>query len=122
VKLERYPETLAIVELGPGADVPKWAESSSLFAVIATATETTVVCAARNVPTKSRHERPFTAFHVHGTSEEIDKPAGTRTIATLSGDWFLVPGEHADAAAEEWRRSGHDVEPATPIQQQGQQK
>ena len=66
VKLTRYPETLAVVRLGPGAEVPAWAESSSIFSVTATATETSVVCAARNVPTKSVHQRPFTAFEVEG--------------------------------------------------------
>ena len=48
-KLSRYPETLAVVRLGPGTEVPKWAESSSLFSITATATETSIVCAARTV-------------------------------------------------------------------------
>ncbi len=56
--LRRFPEDLAVVRLGPGADVPDWAESSSIFSVTATATETSVVCAARQVPKKSRHAAP----------------------------------------------------------------
>ena len=35
--LAEYPEKLAIVKLGPGAEIPTWAESSSLFSVTATA-------------------------------------------------------------------------------------
>ncbi|QCC77159.1 hypothetical protein [Nocardioides daphniae] len=66
--LEQYPEQLAVVRFGPGAAIPPWAESSSIFSVTATATETSVVCAARNVPTKARHERSFTAFAVKGPS------------------------------------------------------
>ena len=66
MKLSRYPETLAVVRLGPGTEVPAWAESSSLFSVTATATETSIVCAARSVPKKSVHQRPFTAFEVEG--------------------------------------------------------
>ena len=65
-KLSRYPETLAVVRLGPGAEVPSWAESSSLFSITVTATETSIVCAARSVPKKSVHQRPFTAFEVEG--------------------------------------------------------
>ena len=34
--LEQFPEKLAVVRLGPGAEVPAWAESSSLFSVTAT--------------------------------------------------------------------------------------
>jgi uncharacterized protein len=112
VRIESYPETLAIVKLGPGADVPKWAESSSLFAIIATATETTLVCAARNVPTKTPHERPFTAYRAETKGVEV--PAGARVVATLDTDWVLVPGDDVESAEEEWRRSGHDVAPATP--------
>jgi hypothetical protein len=37
-RLSRYPETLAVLKLGPGAEVPAWAESSSIFSVTATAT------------------------------------------------------------------------------------
>jgi hypothetical protein len=125
--LERYPERLAVVRLGPGADVPAWAESSSLFSVTATATETSVVCAGRNVPKKVRHEGPFAAFAVAGPLDfaligvlvALLQPlaeAGISvfTISTFDTDWILVPFERADAAVEEWRRRGHDVVIATP--------
>lgn len=127
--LARYPERLAVVRLGPGADVPAWAESSSLFSVTATATETSVVCAGRNVPKKVRHEGPFAAFAVSGPLDfaltgvlvALLQPlaeAGISvfTISTFDTDWILVPFERADAAAEEWRRRGHDVVIATPAQ------
>ncbi len=55
-----------MVRLGVGAEVPAWAESSSIFSVTVTATETSLVCAARSVPTKARHERGFIAFEVQG--------------------------------------------------------
>jgi hypothetical protein len=125
--LSRYPETLAVVRLGPGAEVPGWAESSSIFSVTATATETSVVCAARNVPKKSVHQRPFTAFEVQGPldfaltgvlAQLLQPLADARisvfTLSTFDTDWILVPGEDADRAAEEWRRSGHEVQPAVP--------
>jgi hypothetical protein len=127
VKLARYPETLAVVKLGPGAEVPAWAESSSIFSVTATATETSVVCAARNVPTKSVHQRPFTAFEVEGPLDFAltgvlagllqplaEAGISVFTLSTYDTDWVLVPGGDADRAEEEWRRSGHTVAPATP--------
>src|SRR5690606_32555116 len=66
VKLAVYPETLAVVRLGPGAEVPSWAESSSIFSITATASETSIVCAARSVPGKAVAQKPFTAFAVEG--------------------------------------------------------
>jgi len=126
--IDQFPEQLAVVRLGPGAPIPDWAESSSIFSVTATATETSVVCAARNVPTKARHERSFTAFAVQGPLAldqvgvlvELLAPlaeAGISvfTISTFDTDWILVRKPQADAAAEEWRRRGHTVAPAVPV-------
>jgi uncharacterized protein len=112
-QIDVFPETLAVVRLGVGVEVPRWAESSSVFAVIATATETTLVCAARSVPTKTHHERPFTAFRFEGRAAEV--PEGARVISAFDHDWVLV--QDGEAAAEEWRRSGHTVAPATPRDQ-----
>jgi hypothetical protein len=127
VKLSRYPETLAVVRLGPGTEVPRWAESSSLFSITATATETSIVCAARSVPTKAVHQRPFTAFEVEGPLDfaltgvlaELLAPLAAAeisvfTLSTFDTDWILVPGAEADRAAEEWRAAGHEVTAAVP--------
>jgi hypothetical protein len=38
--LEQFPEKLAVVKLPAGAEIPTWAESSSLFSITATALET----------------------------------------------------------------------------------
>jgi hypothetical protein len=128
VKLSRYPETLAVLKLGPGAEVPLWAESSSIFSVTATATETSVVCAARNVPTKAVHQRPFTAFEVAGPLDFAltgvlvglltplaEAEISVFTLSTFDTDWILVPAGDADRATEEWRRAGHEVTAAVPV-------
>lgn len=125
--LLRYPETLAVVRLGPGADIPAWAESSSVFSVTATATETSVVCAGRNVPAKVPHQKPFTAFRVDGTLEFTatgvlvallaplaDADISVFTLSTFDTDWILVPAGAADDAEEAWRRTGHTTAPADP--------
>lgn len=127
MKLKRYPETLAVVRLGAGTEVPAWAESSSVFSVIATATETSVVCAARSVPAKSVNQKPFTAFAVEGPLDfavssvllELLTPmaeAGINvfTLTTFETHWILVRVEDADRAAEEWRRRGHEIDAAVP--------
>lgn len=126
--LARYPETLAVVRLAPGAEVPGWAESSSVFSITATATETSLVCAGRSVPRKARHQKPFTAFCV---TDELgfdqvgvlvalltplaDEGIAIMTLSTYDTDWILVPTADADRAEEAWRRSGHSVAPAVPV-------
>ncbi|MCD6641028.1 MAG: hypothetical protein LT071_14085 [Nocardioides sp.] len=123
----RFPETLAVVRLGPGTDVPAWAESSSVFAIIATATETTLVCAARSVPGKAPAIRPLTAFQVKADAGSRGSTAaalagaatevGAEVLAydTFEHTWLLVPVASADAVEEEWRRRGHTVAPAVPV-------
>jgi len=126
--LAEYPERLAVVRFGPGSEVPAWAESSSIFSVTATATETSVVCAARNVPTKAVHRKHYTAFAVAGPLDRSEvgvavdllvplAEAGVPvlTLSTHDTEWLLVPTDRAEAAAEEWRRRGHDVAPAVPV-------
>ncbi|WP_426246243.1 ACT domain-containing protein [Nocardioides sp. LHG3406-4] len=128
MKLHQFPETLAVVKLPPGGEVPEWAESSSIFSITATATETSLVCAGRSVPTKSVHQKPFTAFQVEGPLDfaltgvlsELLVPLAEAeisvfTLSTYDTDWLLVPTKDADRAAEEWRRRGHEVAPATPV-------
>ena len=127
MKLEQFPETLAVVRLAPGAEVPSWAESSSLFSVTATARETSLVCARRSVPKKAQQAGPFTAFAVEGPLDFsltgilstllqplADAEISVFTISTFDTDWVLVPVGDADRAAEEWRRQGHEVAPAVP--------
>jgi hypothetical protein len=125
--LHRYPETLAVLRLGPGAEVPAWAESSSIFSITATSTETSIVCAARNVPPKARHQKPFTAFEVQGPLDfaltgvlaELLGPLAEAGISvftqsTFDTDWILVPTAEADRAAAVWLERGHTVADAVP--------
>ncbi len=120
--LKRYAEQLAVVRLGPGADVPSWATSATLFSVTATATETSLVCGMAGVPRKARPEGPFTAFEVEGPLDFAltgilsallaplaEEEISVFTISTFDTDWVLVGTDAADRAEESWRRSGHDV-------------
>jgi len=126
--LQEFPEKLAVVRLPPGSEIPAWAESSSLFSITATATETSLVCAGRNVPTKQVAQKGLTAFAVQGPLDlalvgvlagllvplaEAGVPVFT--ISTYDTDWILVPIADAERAAEAWRRRGHTVVAAVPV-------
>lgn len=126
--IAQYPETLAMVRLGAGSEIPDWAEASSILAVCATATETTLVCATRSVPRKVPAHRPLTAFAVPGevtgagamrlpdllaAATEVDVPV--LVVTTFEAHWLLVPRDDADRAADQWRRRGHEVAPAVPV-------
>ena len=127
-RLEQFPEKIAVVQLGPGAEVPAWAESSSLFSITATALETSLVCAARNVPKKAKQAGPFTPFAVQGQLDFslvgvlatllqpiAEAEISVLTISTFDTDWILVPIGDAARAAEQWSNDGHEVVVAIPV-------
>jgi hypothetical protein len=126
--LAEYPEKLAIVKLPAGAEVPRWAESSSLFSVTATASETSLICAGRSVPTKTPSIHPLKAFRVVGRLEEgtvgvlaaLLMPLAEAGIAaypfsTYETDWLMVRLVDVDKATDLWRELGHTVTAAVPI-------
>ena len=131
-QIEQFPETLAVVRLAPGAEIPTWAESSSIFSITATATETSLVCASTGVPAKVTQHGPLTGFAVKGTLDlalvgvlhELlgplaDEQISVFTLSTYDTDWILVRQDDADRAAEAWRRQGHEVAPAVPVTSPG---
>ena len=131
MNLKQFPETLAVVRLPSGAEIPAWAEASSVFSITATATETSLVCAGRSVPTKVRHQKPFIAFEVEGPLDfaEVgilhallgplkDDGISVFVLSTFDTDWLLIQQKDAEKAAEAWRRSGHTVAPAVPAKPQ----
>lgn len=125
--LVRHPDALAVVRLGPGSEVPRWATSSTLFSVTATATETSLVCHASTVPTKARREGPFVAYEVAGPLDfgltgvlvGLLTPVAAAgisvfTISTFDTDWILVRADAADRADEAWKAAGHTIETKEP--------
>ena len=120
------------VEVGfarlPAGEEPGWDwRTGPLASITYTDSETSVVCAFDSVPSGTKVQGPLVAFEIAG-------PLDFSTVGVLSGlleplakqgisilalstydtDWILVPAGDADRAAEEWRRSGHEVARAVP--------
>lgn len=123
--LLRHAEALAVARLGPGAELPAWASSSSMLSVTATATETSVVCSYAAVPRKAPHVGPLTAFSVEGTLDFAltgilaglleplaDAEISVFAVSTFDTDWVLVPRGSADLAVQAWHDAGHTVNSA----------
>ncbi len=134
-QLEQFPEALAVVRLAPGAEIPVWAESSSILSITATATETSLLCAARGVPPKAVQHGPLTGFAVKGPLDLslvgvlhhllgplVEEQISVFTLSTYDTDWILVRQTDADRAAQAWRREGHEVAPALPDAPTGRNK
>ena len=69
--LHQFPEKLAVLKLAAGADVPAWAESSSLFSI--TASSTMAFHGSRTSHRVVSCESPFLALRTrekHAVSEE----------------------------------------------------
>lgn len=135
--LQQFPEKLAVVRLPSGSEIPTWAESSSLFSITATALETSLVCAGRDVPTKVVAQRGLIGFALEPTAEtdptaagvllELLEPLaeagiGVQVISTHQTVWVLVPSTDVERAAEQWRRRGHEVHLAVPVTPERKQK
>jgi hypothetical protein len=124
VTLLRHDEPLVVVRLGPGADLPDWASSATLFSVTATATETSLVCGSRGVPRKARQQGPFTAYSTassDGPAADVlpallsaldGAGASVLAVSTLGTHWLLVPEDRAEQVADLWSRAGHAVRAA----------
>ncbi len=126
--LQQFPEKLAVINLPPGAEIPSWAESSSLLSITATATETSVVCAGRSVPTKVVAEKGLFGFALQGAAGHdragvlvallaplAEEGISVFSISTYQSIWILVSSRDAEKAAEAWRRHGHTVAAAVPV-------
>ncbi|WP_223164125.1 ACT domain-containing protein [Nocardioides mesophilus] len=122
--LIRHPDALAVVRLGPGSQIPKWATPSTLFSVTATATETSLVCHASTVPRKARPEGPFVAYEVAGPLDMAltgvltsllvplaDAGISVFVLSTFDTDWILVRGGFAEQADQAFEAAGHTVQP-----------
>lgn len=115
---------LAVVRLDPAAQIPPWAWSGSLCAVVRTREELSIVCDESVVPAGVVSERGWVAFMLEGplpfsmtgVLSSLLQPlaaAGVSVFAlsTFDTDYILVKAELAERTRAILHGLGHDVHP-----------
>ena len=121
--LDVLPGTVAVARLDPSAAVPGWAAGEALSAVIRTAGELTIVCAAGAVPPDVRSEGPFRTLAVRGpldfaltgilaalAAPLADDGISIFALSTFDTDLLLVREHDLPAARAALERAGHKVD------------
>jgi uncharacterized protein len=122
--LYRHTEPVAVCSLAPADPVPPWATRTPtpLHAVVRTAGELSLLCAAHDVPSGTPALGPYAVYEVEGPLDptlvgvlaELLEPLAhaditVLTLSTYGTDWILVPQARAEAASTAWRRRRHRV-------------
>lgn len=113
---------LAVCRLPAAAQIPDWAHSGELSAIVRTRDELSIVCEQHFVPEQTKVERNWRAFKVHGPLEfsqvgvlaALAQPlaqAGVSifAISTFDTDYILVKEHSIDQAVHVFRQSGFTV-------------
>jgi uncharacterized protein len=122
--LFRHTEPVAVCSLPAADPVPVWAAHTPapVYAVVRTAAELSLLCAAHDVPQGVPTLGPYAVYEVEGPLDpslvgvlaELLEPLADAditvlTMSTYGTDWILVPVTRADAASTAWRRRRHRV-------------
>ena len=118
----QIPGRLAIVRLDPGSEVPSWASTGSIYAVVRTPEELTIVCDQMVVPETMKSERDWVALRVEGplpfsmtgVLATLLEPLAAGQISvfvlsTFDTDYVLVKADESERALEALRRDGHRI-------------
>jgi hypothetical protein len=123
LRLRVLPDHLAVCRLPAGSEVPPWARSGTIRAVVWTSDETSVVIAETAVPQNVRSERGWRALMVAGPLDfgltgillTVARPladAGVSIFAmsTFDTDYVLVRESSLETAIRALAGSGHRIE------------
>lgn len=120
-------DTLAVCHLPPGSTVPAPGREDSLYALVHTAEEVSLVCRRELVPIGAEVEYDWRAIKVQGPLDfsmigvlvSLALPLSQQgvsifAISTYETDYLLVKESRLSAAVEALRTAGHTVEFTSP--------
>jgi hypothetical protein len=121
--IHELPERVAVVRMEARSEVPSWAWTGSLAAVVRTTDELSIVCDQKVVPGDVRAERDWVALKLEGPipftqtgvlASLLDPLASASisvfAISTFDTDYVLVKADVSLRAREILRAEGHRVE------------
>jgi hypothetical protein len=124
VRLSVLDGELAVCRLPAGAAVPPGIEDGALSAIVRTADEVSIVCAAENAPPGATVEVPWRALKVAGPLDfsmigivaSLTEPLATAgvsalVIATFDTDYVLVRAAELERAVGALEEAGHTFTP-----------
>ncbi len=120
--IHELPERVAVVRMDPRDEVPAWASTGLLSAVVRTPEELTIVCSQTVVPGNLRSELDWLAFKLEGPFPlsstgilaSVLGPLASGSVpvfvvSTFDTDYILVKADQAQRARETFRAEGHKV-------------
>jgi hypothetical protein len=120
--IHQIPDRLAVVRMKPGSEVPSWAWTGPLSAVVRTADELTIVCDQTVVPGDLQSERDWVAlmiegplpFAMTGVLYSLLEPLASSRISafivsTFDTDCVLVKATQAQQAKGILESEGHEI-------------
>lgn len=123
--LNIIPETFAIYRLPPGAELPHWATSGSIWSITRTMDELSVVCQVQvQVKATIPREAPWRCLRVQGplaftltgviaalTQPLADAGISVFVLSTFDTDYVFIKAADFPRAIEELVGAGHEVVP-----------
>ena len=120
--IHQLSEHIAVVRMGPRDEVPAWASTGPLSAVVRTPEELTIVCSQTVVPGSLKSEPDWVTFKLEGplpfsmtgVLASLLGPLASGSIpvfvvSTFDTDYILVKAGHAQRAREIFEAEGHKV-------------
>ena len=120
--IHELPEQIAVVRMDPSSEVPLWAWTGSLAAVVRTADELSIVCDQHAVPGDLTSERDWVALKINGplpfsqpgVLATLLGPLAARSIpvfvvSTFDTDYILLKADQVQQAKEILQTEGHQV-------------
>ncbi|GGR12327.1 ACT domain-containing protein [Deinococcus ruber] len=120
--LSLLPAEYAVCRLPADASVPDWAMSGTLFCVMRTPDELSLLCGAAQVPADVQQQAGWTAFKLHGPFDFAltgilasvlnplkDAGIGIFALSTFDTDYVLVQQAQVGVATTALRAAGLTV-------------
>jgi uncharacterized protein len=120
--IHQLSERVAVVRMGPRDEVPAWALTGPLSAVVRTPEELTIMCAQTVVPGNLQSDLDWLVFKLEGpfplsatgVLASVLGPLASGSIpvfvvSTFDTDYILVKADQAQRARETLEAEGHKV-------------